>query len=114
MVAAAIFTALLLNPAGNAASGTYRIAHTPSHLQGRAASASQFLSMSVIWVAPLLGGVLLASLGGPTAIAVIGGLVAVVALIPTLTRSVRSSAAPGRLAGRAGRRGRRSGPDCVG
>jgi predicted MFS family arabinose efflux permease len=94
VVAGAIFTALLLNPAGNAASGSYRIAHTPGHLQGRAASASQFLSHSVIWVAPLLGGALLASLGGPTAIAVIGGLVALVALIPTLTRSVRSVPRP--------------------
>ena len=94
MVAAAIFVGLLLNPAGNAGSGTYRIAHTPAHLQGRAQSASQFLSMSVIWVAPLLGGALLASLGGSAAIAVIGGLVALSALIPTLSRSVRSVPRP--------------------
>ena len=94
VVAAAIFTGLLLNPAGNAASGTYRIAHTPAHLQGRAASASQFLSMSVIWVAPLLGGALLAALGGSAAIAVIGGLVAVIALIPTLSRSIRTVPRP--------------------
>ena len=94
VVAAAIFTGLLLNPAGNAASGTYRIAHTPDHLQGRAASASQFLSMSVIWVAPLLGGALLATVGGSQAIAVIGGLVALSALIPTLSRSVRSVPRP--------------------
>jgi MFS family permease len=94
VVAAAIFVGLLLNPAGNAGSGTYRIAHTPAHLQGRAQSASQFLSMSVIWVAPLLGGALLASIGGSAAIAVIGALVAVSALIPTLTRSVRSVPRP--------------------
>ena len=94
VVGAAIFTGLLLNPAGNAASGTYRIAHTPAHLQGRAPSAQQFLSMSVIWVAPLLGGALLASLGGSAAIAIIGGLVALSALIPTLTRSVRSVPRP--------------------
>jgi len=94
VVAAAIFTGLLLNPAGNAGGGTYRISHTPVHLQGRASSASQFLSMSVIWLAPLLGGALLGWLGGPTAIAVIGGLVALVALIPTLTRSVRSVPRP--------------------
>jgi MFS family permease len=94
VVGAALFTGLLLNPAGNAASGTYRIAHTPAHLQGRAQSAQQFLSMSVIWVAPLLGGALLASLGGSTAIAIIGGLVALSALIPTLTRSVRSVPRP--------------------
>jgi MFS family permease len=94
VVAAAIFTGMLLNPAANAGGGTYRIAHTPAHLQGRAQSASQFLAMSVIWLAPLLGGALLGSLGGPAAIAVIGGLVAVVALIPTLTRSVRSVPRP--------------------
>jgi predicted MFS family arabinose efflux permease len=94
VVAATLFAGLLLNPAANAGSSTYRIAHTPAHLQGRAASASQFLSMSVIWLAPLLGGILLATLGGPTAIAAIGGLVALVALIPTLTRSVRSVPRP--------------------
>ena len=94
VVAAAIFTGLLLNPAGNAGGGTYRIAHTPAHLQGRAQSASQFLSMSVIWVAPLLGGALLAALGGPAAIAVIGCLVGVVALIPTLSRSIRTVPRP--------------------
>ena len=94
VVAAAIFAGLLLNPAGNAASGTYRIAHTPAHLQGRAQSASQFLSMSVIWVAPLLGGALLTALGGSAAIAVIGGLVAAIALIPTLSRSIRTVPRP--------------------
>ncbi len=94
VVGAAIFVGLLLNPAGNAASGSYRIAHTPSQLQGRAQSAQQFLAMSVIWVAPLLGGALLASIGGSAAIAVIGGLVALTALIPTLTRSVRSVPRP--------------------
>ena len=94
VVGAALFTGLLLNPAGNAASGSYRIAHTPAQLQGRAQSAQQFLSMSVIWVAPLLGGALLASLGGSAAIAIIGGLVALSALIPTLTRSVRSVPRP--------------------
>ena len=55
VVAAAIFTGLLLNPAGNAGGGTYRIAHTPAHLQGRASSASQFLSMSVIWAGAAAG-----------------------------------------------------------
>ena len=53
-----------------------------------------FLSMSVIWLAPLLGGALLASLGGPAAIAAIGGLVALSALIPTLSRSIRSVPKP--------------------
>jgi MFS family permease len=94
VVAGAIGFGLLLNPAGNAAGSTYRIAHTPDHLQGRAASASQFLAMSIIWLSPLLGGALLASLGGSEAVAVVAGLVAVVALIPTLSRSVRSVPRP--------------------
>jgi hypothetical protein len=94
VVAGALGFGLLLNPAANAGGSTYRIAHTPCHLQGRAQSASQFFSMSVIWVSPLMGGVLLEHLGGGPAIAVIGGLVALVALIPTLSRSVRSVPRP--------------------
>jgi predicted MFS family arabinose efflux permease len=93
-VAAALGAGILLNPAGNAGGSTYRMAHTPAHLQGRAQSASQFLSMSVIWLAPLLGGVLLERLGGPAAVAVIGAMVAMIALIPTLSRSVRSVPRP--------------------
>jgi len=85
---------LLLNPAANAGGSSYRIAHTPAHLQGRAQSASQFLTLSVVWLAPLLGGALLAAVGGPATIAVLGGLVAAVALIPTLTRSIRSVPRP--------------------
>ena len=94
VVGAAIFVGLLLNPAGNAGSGTLPDRAHPRPPPGPGASASQFLSMSVIWVAPLLGGALLASLGGSAAIAVIGGLVALSALIPTLSRSVRSVPRP--------------------
>jgi MFS family permease len=94
VVASALAFGLLLNPAGNAGGQTYRIAHTPAHLQGRAASATSFLATSVMWLAPLLGGVLLERLGGPEAVAVIGVLVALVALIPTLTRSIRSVPRP--------------------
>ena len=35
VVAAALWLGLLLNPAGNAGIGSYRIAVTPDHLQGR-------------------------------------------------------------------------------
>ena len=94
VVAASLGVGLLLNPAGNAGGQAYRIAHTPAHLQGRAQSAGQFLGLSVTWLAPLLGGVLLSTLGGPAAIAAIGGLVALAALIPTLTRSIRSVPRP--------------------
>ncbi len=94
VVAACLAFGLLLNPAGNAGGQTYRIAHTPAHLQGRAASATSFLSTSVMWLAPLLGGVLLESVGGPAAIAVVGALIGLIALIPTLSRSIRSVPRP--------------------
>ncbi len=94
VVAAALAFGLFLNPAGNAGGQTYRIAHTPAELQGRAASASSFMSTSVMWLAPLLGGVLLETVGGPAAVAVIGGLVALVALVPTLSTSIRSVPRP--------------------
>jgi MFS family permease len=94
VVAAALAFGLFLNPAGNAGGQTYRLAHTPSELQGRAASASSFMSTSVMWLAPLLGGVLLETVGGPAAVAVIGGLVALVALVPTLSTSIRSVPRP--------------------
>jgi predicted MFS family arabinose efflux permease len=94
VVAGALGFGLLLNPAGNAGGQAYRIAHTPAHLQGRAQSASQFLGLSVTWLAPLIGGVLLTALGGATAIATIGALVALAALIPTLSRSIRAVPRP--------------------
>ncbi|WP_244930282.1 MFS transporter [Nocardioides sp. W7] len=94
VVAVALSVGLFLNPAGNAGIGSYRVAVTPTELQGRVQSASQFVSMSMLPLAPLLGGVLLESLGGPGAIAVLAVLTAVVALIPTLARSVRSVPRP--------------------
>ncbi len=94
VVAASLGLGLLLNPAGNAGGQAYRIAHTPAHLQGRAQSAGQFLGLSVTWLAPLIGGLLLSTLGGAAAIAAIGTLVALAALIPTLTRSIRSVPRP--------------------
>jgi hypothetical protein len=54
----------------------------------------QFLGWSTLPLAPVLGGGLLAALGGPTAMAVLAGLCALVALIPTLSRTVRSVPRP--------------------
>jgi hypothetical protein len=45
-------------------------------------------------LAPVVAGVLLATLGGPATMAALAGLVALVALIPTLSRSVRSVPRP--------------------
>jgi len=94
VVAVALSLGLFLNPAGNAGIGSYRVAITPLELQGRVQATSRFVSMSAMPLAPVLGGALLAGLGGPAAIAVLAALVAVVALIPTLARSVRSVPRP--------------------
>jgi len=94
VVAAALGVGLFLNPAGNAGIGSYRIAVTPAELQGRIQSTMQFVSMSAMPLAPVLAGALLWGLGGRPAVAVLGALTALVALIPTLSRSVRAVPRP--------------------
>jgi MFS family permease len=94
VVAAALGFGMLLNPAGNAGIGSYRMAVTPPELIGRVQSTTQFVSMSAMPLAPLLAGALLSGVGGGPAIAVLGALTAVVALIPTLSRSVREVPRP--------------------
>ena len=54
----------------------------------------QFVSMSTLPLSPVLAGVLLATLGGGAAIAVLGAVTAAVALIPTLSYAVRSVPRP--------------------
>jgi MFS family permease len=80
---------LLLDPAGNAAGASYRAAITPAALQGRVASATSFLAMATLPLAPVVGGLLLEHAGGPAA--TVGLLVAAVltALVPTLSRELR-------------------------
>jgi hypothetical protein len=94
VVAAAISVGIFLNPAGNAGIGAYRMAQTPPDLQGRVQSSSQFVAMSVMPLAPVLAGGLLAWLGGATAVTILGVLIALAALIPTLSRSVREVPRP--------------------
>jgi hypothetical protein len=94
VVAGALGLGLFLNPAGNAGIQSYRLAVTPLALQGRIQSTSQFVSMSVMPLAPVLAGVLLAGLGGEAAVAVLGVLTMAVALIPTLSASVRAVPRP--------------------
>jgi predicted MFS family arabinose efflux permease len=93
-VAAALSFGLFLNPAGNAGIGAYRIAVTPPNLIGRTQSCTQFTSMSIMPLAPVLAGALLSGIGGAAAIAVLGLLAAGVALIPTWSRSVRAVPRP--------------------
>jgi predicted MFS family arabinose efflux permease len=89
-----VFLLLLLNPAGNAGIGSYRAAMTPDDLQGRTGSAMSFVSMGVMPFAPLLGGWLLTDLGGSGAVAVLVAVTALGALIPTLSRHIRSVPRP--------------------
>ena len=94
VVAAALGIGLFLNPAGNAGVGSYRIAVTPGALQGRIQSTMQFTAMSAMPLSPVLAGALLSGLGGAQAVAVLALLTALVALIPTLSRSVRDIPRP--------------------
>ncbi len=89
-----VFFLLLLNPAGNAGIGSYRAAMTPDDLQGRVGSAMAFVSMGVMPFAPLVGGWMLSDLGGSLAIALLVCATALAALVPTLSRTIRSVPRP--------------------
>jgi hypothetical protein len=94
VVMAALSIGVFLNPAGNAGIGSYKLSVTPPELVGRVQSTGQFLSWSTLPLAPVVAGVLLALLGGPATMAVLAGGAALVALIPTLSRTVRSVPRP--------------------
>lgn len=91
---ASTFFLLLLNPVGNAGISSYRMAVTPAHLQGRVGSTSQFASMSVMPLAPLLGGYLLEHQRGTTAITALVVASALLAVLLTSSRSIRSVPRP--------------------
>jgi MFS family permease len=91
-----VFFLMMLNPAGNAGIGAYRAAMTPNDLQGRVGSAMTFVSMGVMPFAPLLGGWMLTHLGGSSAIALLVVGTGLGALIPTLSRTIRSVPRPDR------------------
>lgn len=91
---AAVFALLLINPAGNAGIGAYRVAVTPAALQGRVSATSQFLAMSVMPLSPLLGGWLLARFGGTTAIAILIVASTILALYLSASRTIRSVPRP--------------------
>jgi MFS family permease len=91
---ACTFFLLLLNPVGNAGISSYRMAVTPDHLQGRVGSTSQFVSMSVMPLSPLLGGYLLEHQGGTVAITALVVATALLAVLLTSSRSIRSVPRP--------------------
>lgn len=94
VVALALGVGLFLNPAGNAGIGAYRLAITPLELQGRTMSTIQFITIAAMPLAPVLAGALLGWLGGAQAVALLGILTACVALIPTLSATIRSVPRP--------------------
>lgn len=94
VVGACVGAGLLLNPAGNAAMGSYRVAVTPPALQGRVTSTMQFCSMALMPLAPVLGGVLLHAWGAGPATFVLMGCIAAAATVPTLCRPIRSVPRP--------------------
>jgi MFS family permease len=94
LVGALLMLGILLNPAGNAGTQSYRVAITPPELQGRVGSSMQFVGMSMMPVAPIVGGLLLETYGGPAATVGLLVLVTVTALIPTLSTTVRSIPRP--------------------
>jgi MFS family permease len=91
---ACTFSLLVLNPVGNAGISSYRMAVTPDHLQGRVGSTSQFVSMSVMPLAPVLGGWLLEHQGGTVAITALVVASALLAVLLTASRSIRSVPRP--------------------
>jgi hypothetical protein len=94
VVMVALSVGVFLNPAGNAGIGSYKLAITPLELVGRVQSTGQFVSWSTLPLAPLVGGGLLSLVGGPATMAILAVAATLVALIPTLSRSVRSVPRP--------------------
>lgn len=91
---AGTFLLMLLTPAGSAGIGAYRVSITPDHLQGRVAATSQFAAMGVMPLSPVLGGLLLARYGAQTAVVALVVATLALALLPTLSRSIRSVRRP--------------------
>ena len=93
-VAVALSVGVFLNPAGNAGMGAYKVAVTPPELLGRVQSVGQLAAWSTIPLAPVMAGVLLSTVGGSWTIGILIVLGALVSLVPTLARSVRSVPRP--------------------
>ncbi|HEX8970859.1 MFS transporter [Oryzihumus sp.] len=86
--------ALFCNPAGNAAIGSYLVAVTPDALQGRVSAALTFCVSVVNPLGPVVGGVLLATLGGQSAILVTSVLIALSAAVLLASKETRELPTP--------------------
>jgi MFS family permease len=82
--------AMFLLPALNSGLSGYLMLITPDNLQGRAQSALMFLANSSSPLAPLLGGVFLGTLGARSALLIFGAVLALSAVLLTISRSIRS------------------------
>lgn len=90
IVALGLSAGLFVNPAGTAAIASYRVALTPAELIGRVTAALQVTGMSTLPMAPILAAAVLSLFGPTTSELVLGGAIAAVSLLPTLTRAVRT------------------------
>jgi len=86
----------LPTPLSNSLVSGYRVAATPDHLRGRVQAAGTLVTMSLGWLGPLAVGLLFQHAGAGASIAVVCGWAAALAIIATLTRSLRyGGIAPG-------------------
>lgn len=88
------FFFLFMNPIGNAGISAYRLSITPDDLQGRVSSASQFLAVSIMPLAPVVGGLLFEAYGAAWAVALLLVATAALALLVTGSRSIRTVPRP--------------------
>lgn len=89
LVAGVLALGLLLAPAVNAALFGYQIAITPDAMQGRVDSTISLLAMGLQPLAPLAGGLLVATLDGRWAFVGFAAVLALAALIAVLSKGIR-------------------------
>ncbi|MET9022024.1 MFS transporter [Actinopolymorpha sp. NPDC004070] len=89
-VAALLALAILPAPTLNAALVGYQIAVTPDRMQGRVDSAIGLLAQCLQPLAPLLGGLVVAWWGGRGGFLVFAGILAVAAVVASLSNGIRN------------------------
>jgi MFS family permease len=94
VVMLALSAGLFFNPAGNAGISSYKMSIIPPELVGRVQSVGMLTSWCTMPLAPVLGGTLLTTVGGTTTMVVLTAVAVAVAMIPTLSRTVRSVPRP--------------------
>jgi MFS family permease len=90
LLAVPVALAIFLSPATNSALFGYVAAVTPDELQGRVMSVVFTAAMSLSSVAPLIAGVLVATVGAVGTVLAFAGVMAVAAAIATASRGIRT------------------------